>query len=528
MGRYVNPGDDGFRGILAERYVDKTGLIGLVNSAIGTYNKLVCVSRPRRFGKSFAAKSLVAYYGYGCDSHEHFEGLDISRDPSFEKHLNAYDVVYLDITDIIERLDTGPHVAPVIEREVLADLHDEYPHVFSDKNLGGALLSVAAHTGRKFVFVIDEWDAPFREAKDDIDAQREYVGLLRSIFKSGTVTDRAIAAAYLTGILPIKKYGTQSAMNDFREYTMVQPMRYAPYVGFTETEVRQLCDEYGMDFGEMRSWYDGYELPGVGAVYAPNSVMQACLNHSVGSYWSSSETYESLRAYIDMDFDGLQDRIARLLAGDNEPVNTLGFQNDLVNMRSADDVLTLLVHLGYLAYDEESSTVRIPNEEVRLEFALAVREGGHPVLARMVREADALLAATIAGDETAVAAGVARAHDSAVGPDWYNDEQSLRFAVKLAYLTSVDKFARIEELPSGHGRADVVFLPKRRTRVPALVVELKWNKDTESALNQIRSRDYPAVLREFGGPILLVGIAYDAKTKEHSCQIERLPLQGDL
>lgn len=522
MGRYLNPGNEGFRVILRDRYVDKTGLIARMNEVLEGPNKLVCVSRPRRFGKSFAAQSLVAYYSYGCDSRALFVGRDVSRDTSFEECLNAYDVVSLDITDIIHRLGTGSHVAPVIQEEVISELREAYPGVCVDDDLGGALLSAVEHTGRKFVFVIDEWDAVFREAKDDEAAQREYVGLLRSIFKSNTVTARAIAGAYLTGILPIKKYGTQSAMNDFREYTMVLPARFAPYVGFSEDEVRVLCAEYEMDFELLRRWYDGYDLPGVGAVYAPNSVMQACQNHAVGSYWTSSETYESLRSFIDMDFDGLQACVARLVAGDDEPVNTLGFQNDMVSIANSDDVLTLLVHLGYLAYDEESGTVRVPNEEVRLEFALAVREGGHPELARMVREADALLSATIMGDEDAVAAGVARAHDSAIGPDWYNDEQALRLAVKLAYLTSVDKFARIEEMPSGHGRADVVFLPKRRTRVPAIVVELKWNKDAQTALDQIRDRNYPAVLRDYGGPVLLVGITYDAKNKGHACHIERL------
>ena len=256
---YLNPGNEGFQGIILEKYVDKTGLIACVNQVIGGPNKLVCVSRPRRFGKSFAAQSLVSYYGYGFDSHELFDGLDIARDPSFEKHLNAYDVIFLDITDIVERLKTGPCVASAIQREVIADLRDAYPGAIPDDDLGGALLSAVKHTGRKFVVIIDEWDAVFRESANDEKAQREYVSFLRSIFKSGTVTPRAIAAAYLTGILPIKKYGTQSAMNDFREYTMVRPARFASYVGFTEEEVYSLCEEYNMDFALVRRWYDGYD-----------------------------------------------------------------------------------------------------------------------------------------------------------------------------------------------------------------------------------------------------------------------------
>lgn len=283
-----------------------------------------------------------------------------------------------------------------------------------------------------------------------------------------------------------------------------------------------LCERHKMDFAHMRRWYDGYDLQGVGPVYAPNSVMESCRRHRFGSYWSQTESYTSLARYIQMDFDGLQTAVANLIAGERVPVNVLRFQNDMSEVENADDALTLLAHLGYLAYDEESQTVTIPNEEVRLEFASTIRAGGSPELARMVAAADRLLQDTIEGNEGAVAEAVARAHDSQLGPDWYNDEQTLRFAVKLAYLTSVDKFALIEELPSGHGMADVVYLPKRYSRIPALLVELKWDKPVASAIDQIHQKHYPQVFEGYGGPLLLVGITYDAKTKSHSCSIERM------
>ena len=523
MGRYVNPGNEAFARILRGDYVDKTGLVALFDESLHTLDNLVCVSRPRRFGKTLAAEALAAYYSCGCDSRSLFDGLKISRSPLFEQHLNAFNVVRLDMTDIVHR--AGAAIESEVTALVVTELREELSSIPEGTRLSDALWAAARLTGRKFVFIVDEWDAIFRVRPDDIEAQRAYVDFLRSLFKNASLTADVFAGAYLTGILPIRKYGTQSALNDFREYTMVSPDRFAPYVGFTEADVEGLAARYSMDVAQLRGWYDGYELPAVGAVFAPSSLMEACKSGRVGSYWARTETFESLRAYIDIDLDGLQDTVARLVAGSDEPVNTLGFQNDLRSISSADDVLTLLVHLGYLAYDSASQTVRVPNEEVRLEFALALREGGHPELARMVRDADALLSATIAGDEDAVAAGVARAHDSAVGPDWYNDEQALRFAVKLAYLTSVDRFARIEELPSGHGRADIVFLPKARTRVPALVVELKWNRTPDTALAQVRNRSYPAVLRGWGGPVLLVGVTYDARTKEHSCKIERLAAQ---
>ena len=520
MGVYVNPGNEGFSQIVADEYVDKTGLIALVNRTIGKPRPLVCVTRPRRFGKSFAAQSLVAYYCRGCDSKPLFDGLDISRDPSYEMHLNTYNVLRLDLTSFTTV--NGDDVVPALVSRVVADLADEFSDVVQHAELDLALLDVVRFTGRKFVFVIDEWDAPLREAKGNETAKEQWVKCLRTLFKNASFTPDAVACAYMTGILPIKKYGTQSALSDFREYTMLDPDAYAPYVGFTEGEVRMLCERHDMDFVEMQRWYDGYELPGVGPVYAPNSVMESCRRHKFGSYWSSSESYTSLARYIQMDFDGLQMTVANLIAGERAPVNVLRFQNDMSVVESADDVLTLLAHLGYLAYDEESQTVIIPNEEVRLEYASTIRAGGSLELARMVAAADRLLQDTIEGNESAVAEGVARAHDSQLGPDWYNDEQALRFAVKLAYLTSVDKFALIEELPTGHGIADVVYLPKRYSRIPALLVELKWNKPVVSAISQIHEKRYPQVLVNYGGPLLLVGITYDTKTKSHSCVIERM------
>ena len=281
MGMYVNPGNEGFARILRGEYVDKTGIIGLVNKVVNTPQGLVCVSRPRRFGKSFAAESLVSYYCYGCDSRALFSGLEISRDPSFEEHLNAYNVVHLDMTAFTGTV--GAEVVPEVTRVLKEDLMREFPDAEHREALPDLLVSIANDTNRKFVFVIDEWDAVFREAAFDTAAQERYVKFLRLLFKNAPFTSRAIAAAYITGILPIKRYGTQSAMTDFSEFTMVRPFRYAPYVGFVEKEVEQLAERHGMSIGELRRWYDGYELPQAGHVYAPYSVMSACTNNGANS-----------------------------------------------------------------------------------------------------------------------------------------------------------------------------------------------------------------------------------------------------
>lgn len=529
MGRFVNPGNEGFAGIVSDEYVDKTGLIALVNDAIGTPRKLVCVTRPRRFGKTFAAESLVAYYSCGADSRALFSDLDIGRSPGFELHLNAYNLVRLDMTEFRGESD----VPAAIRRVLLPELRAMCPGA-CDRDAGHAeeLLSVLTDvvdaTGRRFVFVVDEWDAPLRERRSK-RSKEDWVFFLRTLFKNMTFTAKAVAAAYMTGILPIVRYGTQSALSDFREYTILRPGAYAPYVGFTEDEVEALAPLHHMDMAELRRWYDGYELPFVDKTcgrrlsvraYAPFSVMTACDMGEVGPYWTSSEAFESLRYYVDLDFDGLQQSIVQAIGGANVGVVVSKFANDMHEVANRDDALTLLCHLGYLTYDARTGMARVPNEEVRSELRDALRESRHTEVARIVRESDDLLEATWDLDEDAVAAAIAHAHDVGNAPAFYNNEQALRATVKSAYIAAADHYATVEELPSGRGLADVVYVPRRGDPAPALVVELKWNRKPDSAIAQIRERDYPAVLRDWNGPMLLVGIVYDPKTKEHACRIE--------
>lgn len=236
--------------------------------------------------------------------------------------------------------------------------------------------------------------------------------------------------------------------------------------------------------------------------------------------WVSSEAFASLRTYVDLDFDGLQQAVVQALSGASVRVDTHSFENSIHDVANRDDALTLLCHLGYLCYDAGTRTARVPNEEVRAELRQAVAQSRHAEVARIVRESDALLRATWDLDEDAVAEGIARAHDSGCAPAFYNDEQALRAVVKSAFITAADHYATIEELPSGRGLADVVYLPRRGDPAPALLVELKWDRSPEAAIAQVRDRDYPAVLRGFGGPILLVGVTYDRKSKRHVCCIE--------
>ena len=409
-----------------------------------------------------------------------------------------------------------------IQSEILKELRQEYPQYVNEKenSVAATLANINQETKKKFIIIIDEWDCVFREDKENLALQSEYINFLRSLFKGGPA-DRFVKLAYITGILPIKKYGTQSALNNFRELTMTSPGGIAKYIGFTEAEVKVLCKEHDMPFTEMKKWYDGYYLNRVGHVYSPNSVMEAINNEEFQNYWSQTETYESLKVYIEMDFDGLKQRIVEMLGGARIKIEVGSFQNDMTTFHCADDVLTLLIHLGYLAYDSKTEKAFIPNEEVRSAFVLAIRNRGWDEVYKAIENSEKLLKATLAMNETAVAKMLQDVHMQNSSSLVYNNEVSLASIIQLAYYTAAKEYTIIRELPAGEGFADMVFIPKRTSKKPALVVELKWDKSAEGAISQIKDKKYVTALEEYKGNILLVGINYDRKTKEHQCKIEK-------
>ena len=532
MGIYLNPGNEQFVvSVNSELYVDKTELIKYTNSRIGKDRPLICSSRPRRFGKTTAVTMLAAYYSKGCDSEKLFARFKISQNEFFKMHLNKYNVIFFDIQwmygNALEEMKRNPSIKVVsyIQEQVIAELKKEYPECVreTDISLPAVLANINVLTKEQFIIIIDEWDCLFREDKNNEKLQKEYISLLRGLFK-GTPSGAFIKLAYITGILPIKKYGTQSALNNFREHTMVSPRQMAEYIGFTEMEVKSLCKEHDMSFEEMQRWYDGYFFEKTGHVYSPNSVIEAVDSREFGNYWSRTETYESLMVYIAMDFDGLRQLIVDMLSGQRCMVDVESFQNDLTSFNSADDVMTLLIHMGYLAYDNKTKEVFIPNEEVRSVYLRAIKNDGWNEVMKAINASEALLKATLAMDERAVAQMIQEVHMQNSSSIVYNNEISLSSVIALAYYSACKDYVIIREMPAGDGFSDMVFLPKCVSLKPALVLDLKWDKTAEGAINQIKNKKYVSALKEYKGNILLVGINYEKKSKKHQCKIEKVEI----
>lgn len=394
--------------------------------------------------------------------------MEIAGKPFFDKHLNQYDVIHLDMAYLLVQNKNAVDTVAFMQTCVIDELKGIYPGVLTDEDqaLPFALSKLNNAVGARFVIIIDECDAIFREYETDQQGQQDYVRLLRGFFK-GEQSKGFVVLAYITGILPIKRYSSESALNNFKEFTMLGPKRLSEYIGFTEAEVRELCRTYHMDFQEAARWYDGYSFRQIKHVYNPNSVVNA-----------------------------------------------------MTSFKSADDVLTALIHLGYLAYDVNTREAYVPNEEVRTAFARAVRDTDWEPVIQALKDSDSLLKATWNKDAGLVAEGIDKVHRANTSILQDNNENALSCVVTLAYYNAVNEYTLIREMPSGKGYADMVFLPRKYSVKPAMVVELKYGKPAQSAIAQIKEKRYPEALKDYQGKVLLVGISYDKADKKHFCVIE--------
>ena len=580
MGTYLNPGKEQFeRAVHSRIYVDKTGMLSCLNAVINTEQKYVAVSRPRRFGKTMAANMICAFYDKTAASKELFEGMAVAKDfakhpgqrssdrfevagslddaakrqaeesagrtqSGWDRYLNRFNVVRINMIDFVSRSRDIGKCIELLQKRVLKELCRNFQEVdfFDADDLMFSMEDIYHQTGQQFVIVIDEWDCIFREFKEDTDGQRLYLDFLRDWLKDKSY----IALAYITGILPIKKYGQHSALNMFGEYSMLQPQQLAEYAGFTEPEVREICELYELDFEQVRDWYDGYRLRGaipvserkaaksgeyegnLFSIYSPVSVVNSALNGNLCNYWNETETAEALKEYIRRNYDGLKEDVAVLMQGRRIPCDVTTYQNDMTTFHSKDDIFTLLIHLGYLGYDSVTKEIFIPNREVEDVFRQTTKGEEWDYLFQTLKRSQKLLEATWTGDEDEVARLVEDAHMRA-GNLTYNSEAALSYAVRLAYFNAEQYYTLIPEMQAGRGYADLAYIPSPKyPDKPAILVELKWNKDAETAMTQILDRRYPDSLEKYRGNIILVAIDYDKEVtsgsrgyKHHSCRIGR-------
>lgn len=550
MGTYLNPGVDGFcKAINSEIYVDKTALISCLNKVVDTEQRYVCISRPRRFGKSITVNMLCAYYGASDENRGIFEYRELGKTDNWDKYLGKFNVVKLVMTSFMKKKGIRLSISDMLlymQELVCREIVEQFNNIdyFDQSDLIQVMETIYQKEHVSFVVVIDEWDAVFREYKEDHDGQKLYLDFLRDWLKDKNY----ISLAYMTGILPIKKYGKHSALNMFDEYSMISPLQFARYTGFTEDEVKKLCDKYGRNFDEIKKWYDGYEVSDIiepdpdyekqssgnlpqavkWSLYSPLSVVKAVQSGINQNYWNKTETYAALSEYIARNYDGLREDIAILMDGNYLPIHTGSYQNDMTTFNSKDDILTLLIHLGYLGYDLDNKTVFIPNNEVLDEFKASTQNNDWSYLFKVLDNSMKLLKATWAEDEVLVASLIEAAHDK-TGNKTYNSEAALSYAIQLAYYSAQNYYTLIQELDTGKGYADLVYIPSPDyPDKPVLLIELKYEQYATTAIDQIKEKNYPANLEHYKGNIIMVGINYDKDVssintayKHHSCKIER-------
>ena len=520
MGIYVNPGNELMQQCLNSMiYVDKSLIIRELNKILDTRNRYICVSRPRRFGKSMAKALLMAYYSRGCKSHRQFKNLKIAQEPTYRKYLNKFNVIAIDCVDYTANLFKKGEDSFVnkMTRDIRNDMVSEFQDIdFSNyTTIVDCIKRVYQETGVKFVIIIDEYDLPIRTEQPN-DLFQEYLGLLLSLFKSES-TGQAIALAYITGILPIVRERVESKLNNFREKTFLDPGNFAEFTGFTEQEVWELGQKYNVNYQECLNWYDGYNVEGI-RICNPHAIVECITERKFKPHWSATGTYETIAPYINGNYKGIKDDLITMLAGGSVPVSITEFTNSLDDINTKDKLFTYMMHTGFLAYNPDEKTCRMPNLETQDIWGNALENTeSFKVLGSFIKNSERLLKATLAKDGETVAKALEELHDEVTSNLSYNHEQSLQSAIDIAYMHAKTYYRIFNELPTGKGVADVVLVPLY-PNWPAVIIELKRKSSTQSAINQILEKKYSERLGGYKGRLLFVGINYDEK-KHHTCEI---------
>ena len=520
MAIYLNPGNEGFRETLAnDIYIDKTMLISELNKFIDKGNKYVCISRPRRFGKTIATNMMGAYYSKGCDSRELFKDLKISKADNYEKYLNKLNFISIDIASEYQNSLEKDQMLNNLTERVRKEFRAQFPKLkFSSKSsIADCIQNVYAATGERFVIILDEYDCLVRDEFGS-DLFADYLKFLNGLFKSNTLRP-AIALAYITGILPVVRDRVQSKLNNFEEYTILDARNLAEFVGFTKEEVIPLCEKYGMDYKQCQNEYNGYHQNGY-EIFNPESVVKSMLYGELGSYWGKTSTFRVITDRLEHNYQGMKDDVVKMLAGENVEVNVDRYMNTMTDFITKDDVFTYLIHLGYLAYDKKTKTCRIPNFEVRKEWYYAVESmPDYSATDQIIKASRDAWNALLQKDHKAVAKALDESHIHVTSHRNFENEAALASAIYIAFVYALNNYTVIKEASAGKGIADVLYIPiNSDDEHPAVIVELKYERSTSKALEQIKNKEYFRPFDDYKGKILLVAINYK-KNKTHSCRI---------
>ncbi len=528
MGYYLNARSDFENYVNDTIFVDKSNLISVTNYNLNKpVNKFMCVTRPRRFGKTMALSMLNSYYAKKCNSKSLFDKLNIANDITYLNHLNKHNVIWIDMATVFTNLNDKNLFVYKVKELIYEDLIESYPelNINFDKTdgtfLARAITKINLLTNDTFIFLIDEWDVVFREQESNTKLIDEYVMFLRGLFKSREVSF-CIDLVYMTGILPIKRYRSESALNMFREYNMIDPCGLESYFGFTEEETKTLCTEYDMNFNEIKSWYDGYKLNGID-IYNPKSVVEAIITRKCKDHWVNTSARDSVMEYMNYDNGALKDLIVKMITGEEIDVNVRKFNNDLTKINSSDAALTVLIHLGYLAYDEERGKCYIPNHEIKEEFIIAIDDLKWENIYNPISSSNDLLENTLKGDTKYINETLNKNHNELASIFNKNKEDVLGIIVYISYYHAKKYYEIIKEANTTKGRADLVFKPKNNTRVP-FIIELKADDSAENAIKQIKSKEYFDALGNYHGKVMLIGINYDSKLLKHDSKIETIEI----
>ena len=551
MGCILNPVDGNTFVELVEAkdigiFVDKTDFISKTNVRLNTAGKLLSLTRPRRFGKTVTAHMLLAYYSKGYAGSKIFDGLHIANRIDYLEHLNKYDVIYIDMNTIDglfddysnqkDKVEGVNDLVDYLEYSIINELklNNEFSeclkkHQVENTALLKAILAITQEMSTKFIFIMDEWDLVYREYRNDEILQQKFIKLLKNLFKSDG-GKACFGLAYLTGILPIKKYNSQSALNNFDEFNMLSSGDLAPYFGFTEEEVADIVKspDCKVSHQNLKEWYEGYKIKGID-IYNPNSVCKAVSRNECISYWSKTSSNDEVSRLINMDFDGVKKDVMNLIEGARVLFDFSNFQNDMVTIKNKNDVFSLLVCLGYLGCsdigsDSDYKQAYVPNKEIKQALMGIIKDQEWYERIENFKRSEGLLKAILELDATTVATLIQDVHNSpAVALLDYNDEESLTYCVMTGLLWStLGKYITHREEQAGKGRADLVYEPAIKGTTPLILIEFKYDGSAEEAIAQIKKQEY---FKRYTGQyrnIIIVGINYSTKTKDHQCLIEKI------